>query len=93
VGSDTQFIAPVTVGRGAYIAAGTTVTQDVPADALTISRAPQVNRPGWAARRRAMQAGADHDLPHVKQETISTRLMKKQPMPSKDRPVKKRHRG
>jgi bifunctional UDP-N-acetylglucosamine pyrophosphorylase/glucosamine-1-phosphate N-acetyltransferase len=55
VGSDTQIIAPVTIGQGAYIAAGTTITQDVPADALAISRMAQVNRPGWAARRRALQ--------------------------------------
>ncbi len=54
VGSDTQLIAPVTVGRGAVIAAGTTLTQDVPADALAIARTSQVNRPGWAARRRAL---------------------------------------
>jgi bifunctional UDP-N-acetylglucosamine pyrophosphorylase/glucosamine-1-phosphate N-acetyltransferase len=58
LGSDTQLIAPVTVGAGAIIAAGTTVTEDVPADALVIARVPQVNRAGWAARRRvlAMQA-------------------------------------
>ena len=55
VGSDTQLIAPVTIGHGAYIAAGTTVTQDVPPDALTLSRVPQMNKPGWAARRRALQ--------------------------------------
>jgi bifunctional UDP-N-acetylglucosamine pyrophosphorylase/glucosamine-1-phosphate N-acetyltransferase len=54
VGSDTQLIAPVTVGAGAIIAAGTTVTKDVPDDALVIARVPQVNRDGWAARRRAM---------------------------------------
>jgi bifunctional UDP-N-acetylglucosamine pyrophosphorylase/glucosamine-1-phosphate N-acetyltransferase len=57
IGSDTQLIAPVTVGRGAVVAAGSTVAADVPADALAIARAPQVNRPGWAARRRAMAAG------------------------------------
>jgi bifunctional UDP-N-acetylglucosamine pyrophosphorylase/glucosamine-1-phosphate N-acetyltransferase len=57
VGSDTQLIAPVTVGAGAVIAAGTTVTQDVPADALAIARVPQVNRPGWAAKRRALLVG------------------------------------
>ena len=56
VGSDTQLIAPVTVGRGAVIAAGTTLTQDVPADALAIARTSQINRPGWAARRRALPA-------------------------------------
>src|SRR6266851_5325537 len=43
VGSDTQLIAPVTVGDGAVIAAGTTVTMDVPEGALTLSRAPQKN--------------------------------------------------
>ncbi|MCC6140896.1 MAG: bifunctional UDP-N-acetylglucosamine diphosphorylase/glucosamine-1-phosphate N-acetyltransferase GlmU [Nitrospira sp.] len=56
LGSDTQLIAPVTVGAGAVIAAGTTVTQDVPEDALAIGRAAQVNRAGWAARRRALLA-------------------------------------
>ena len=54
VGSDTQLIAPVTVGRGAVIAAGSTVTKNVPADALAIARASQVNNPGWASRRRAL---------------------------------------
>jgi bifunctional UDP-N-acetylglucosamine pyrophosphorylase/glucosamine-1-phosphate N-acetyltransferase len=56
VGSDTQLIAPITVGRGAVIAAGSTLTDDVPADALAIARAEQVNRPGWGARRRALPA-------------------------------------
>ncbi len=55
VGSDTQLIAPVMIGRGAIIAAGSTITEDVPADALAITRMAQVNRPGWAARRRALQ--------------------------------------
>ncbi len=58
LGSDTQLIAPVTIGRGAIIAAGSTITEDVPADALAITRVTQVNRPGWAARRRALQADA-----------------------------------
>ena len=54
VGSDTQLVAPITVGTGAVIAAGTTVTQDVPADSLAIARAAQENRVGWAAKRRIM---------------------------------------
>jgi len=49
-------VAPVTVGAGAVIAAGTTVTQDVPADALAIARAAQENRADWAAKRRLMLA-------------------------------------
>jgi bifunctional UDP-N-acetylglucosamine pyrophosphorylase/glucosamine-1-phosphate N-acetyltransferase len=53
IGSDTQLIAPVTVKRGAYVASGTTVTQDVPEDALAISRPKQQNKEGYAARLRA----------------------------------------
>ena len=93
LGSDTQLIAPVTVGAGAIIAAGTTVTKDVPADALVIGRVPQVNRAGWAVRRRALQTGANRETLHVKGETKSIRLTKKRPVVSKDRQVKKRSRG
>ncbi|HYM37548.1 MAG TPA: bifunctional UDP-N-acetylglucosamine diphosphorylase/glucosamine-1-phosphate N-acetyltransferase GlmU [Nitrospiraceae bacterium] len=57
VGSDVQFVAPVTIGKGAVIAAGATITADVPPDTLAIARAAQVNRPGWASRQRAMVAG------------------------------------
>lgn len=52
VGSDTQLVAPVTVGRGAVVAAGTTVTRDVPAGSLAVSRMRQENKDGWAAKRR-----------------------------------------
>ncbi|HWV44528.1 MAG TPA: bifunctional UDP-N-acetylglucosamine diphosphorylase/glucosamine-1-phosphate N-acetyltransferase GlmU [Nitrospira sp.] len=54
VGSDSQIIAPITIGQGAIIAAGTTITQNVPADSLAIARVPQVNRVGWAAKRRML---------------------------------------
>jgi bifunctional UDP-N-acetylglucosamine pyrophosphorylase/glucosamine-1-phosphate N-acetyltransferase len=53
IGSDTQLIAPVTVGRDAYIAAGSSITDDVPPGALAIARARQVNKEGWAERRLA----------------------------------------
>jgi bifunctional UDP-N-acetylglucosamine pyrophosphorylase/glucosamine-1-phosphate N-acetyltransferase len=52
VGSDTQFIAPVTIGRGSLIGAGSTITKDVPPDALAITRAEQKNIAGWAERNR-----------------------------------------
>jgi len=47
IGSDTQLVAPVTVGRGATLGAGTTLTRDAPPDQLTISRARQLSVPGW----------------------------------------------
>jgi len=52
VGSDSQLIAPVTVHRGAYIAAGSTIQEDVPEDALAIARSQQVNKEHWAKKRR-----------------------------------------
>jgi bifunctional UDP-N-acetylglucosamine pyrophosphorylase/glucosamine-1-phosphate N-acetyltransferase len=52
VGSDTQFIAPVTIGHGSLIAAGSTITRDVPPDALAIARVDQKNVEGWAERKR-----------------------------------------
>lgn len=47
IGSDTQLVAPVTVGKGATLGAGTTLTQDAPANQLTVSRSPQVSIPRW----------------------------------------------
>ena len=53
IGSDTQLVAPVRVGKGAYVGAGSTITKDVPPDALALSRTPQKVIEGWAAKRRA----------------------------------------
>jgi bifunctional UDP-N-acetylglucosamine pyrophosphorylase / glucosamine-1-phosphate N-acetyltransferase len=53
IGSNTAFVAPVSVGDGAYVATGSVITADVPADALTIARARQVDKPGRAAELRA----------------------------------------
>ncbi|MGC5326796.1 bifunctional UDP-N-acetylglucosamine diphosphorylase/glucosamine-1-phosphate N-acetyltransferase GlmU [Brevibacillus sp. SYSU BS000544] len=50
VGCNTNLVAPVQVGKGAYIAAGSTINQDVPDDALAIARERQVNKPGYAAK-------------------------------------------
>ncbi len=51
VGSDSTLVAPVTVGAGAYVAAGSAITEDVPAGSLGIARGRQTNKPGWAAAR------------------------------------------
>lgn len=58
IGSDSQLVAPVKVGAGAYVAAGTTVTEDVPAGSLALSRSPQVVKEGWAVKKKAEQAAA-----------------------------------
>lgn len=61
IGSDTTLVAPVTVGEGAYVAAGSAITEDVPPDALALGRARQVVKPGWAkARRVRAKAGDAH---------------------------------
>ena len=52
IGSGVQLIAPVTVGRGAYVAAGSAVTDDVPPGALGIARSRQENKAGWVKKRK-----------------------------------------
>lgn len=52
IGSDTQLVAPVTVGKGAYVGSGTTVTRDVPAGSLVITRAGEKVVAGWALKKR-----------------------------------------
>lgn len=52
IGSDSQLIAPVRIGKGAYVAAGSTVTKDVPPESLAISRVSQKNIEGWVKKRR-----------------------------------------
>jgi len=53
IGSDSQLIAPVRVGRGAYVGAGSSITRDVPPGALGIARGRQENVEGWATRKKA----------------------------------------
>jgi len=60
VGSDTSLVAPITVGDGAYIGAGSCITKDVPADALAVARGRQVVKAGWAAARRAQCEAKKH---------------------------------
>jgi bifunctional UDP-N-acetylglucosamine pyrophosphorylase / glucosamine-1-phosphate N-acetyltransferase len=52
VGSDSTLVAPLTLGDGAYIAAGSCITEEVPPDALALGRARQVTKSGWAAAKR-----------------------------------------
>jgi bifunctional UDP-N-acetylglucosamine pyrophosphorylase / glucosamine-1-phosphate N-acetyltransferase len=58
VGSDSTLVAPVRVGKGAYVAAGSTITEDVPAGALALGRSRQTTKEGWARQRREAPAKA-----------------------------------
>jgi bifunctional UDP-N-acetylglucosamine pyrophosphorylase/glucosamine-1-phosphate N-acetyltransferase len=55
VGSDSTLVAPLTIGDGVYIGAGSCITKDIPADSLAVARAHQVTKEGWASARRARQ--------------------------------------
>jgi len=59
VGSNSTLVAPVEIGDGAYLAAGSVITEDVPADALGVGRARQVNKPDWARKRRKLGSGKE----------------------------------
>jgi bifunctional UDP-N-acetylglucosamine pyrophosphorylase/glucosamine-1-phosphate N-acetyltransferase len=58
VGSDTQFVAPVKIGKGAFIGAGSTITVDVPSHALALSRVKQRNIEGWANQKKCKMKNA-----------------------------------
>jgi bifunctional UDP-N-acetylglucosamine pyrophosphorylase/glucosamine-1-phosphate N-acetyltransferase len=58
-GSDTMFVAPVTIGDGAYTGAGTVIRDDVPPGALAVSAGPQRNIEGWVERKRPQSAAAE----------------------------------
>jgi bifunctional UDP-N-acetylglucosamine pyrophosphorylase/glucosamine-1-phosphate N-acetyltransferase len=66
VGSDTTIVAPVRIGDGAYVAAGSTITENVPPDSLGIARGRQVNKPRWASRKRRELAAAEHPSKHTR---------------------------
>ncbi len=56
VGSNSTLVAPVKVGEGAYLAAGSVITEDVPPESLAIARGRQTNKPGWVAKRKSKKA-------------------------------------
>jgi bifunctional UDP-N-acetylglucosamine pyrophosphorylase/glucosamine-1-phosphate N-acetyltransferase len=69
IGSDSQLIAPVTIGKGAYVAAGSSITTDVPEGALGIARGRQENKPGWAAARKERRGAGAKPPGSKKKET------------------------
>jgi bifunctional UDP-N-acetylglucosamine pyrophosphorylase / glucosamine-1-phosphate N-acetyltransferase len=88
IGSDTALVAPVRVGDGAYIAAGSTITHNVPADALAIARGRQENKPGWAVKRLLAMKNAKRDKGRAK--TKSHRKPARRVRPKRRRRIKSR---
>ena len=68
IGSDSALVAPVRIGDGAYVAAGSTITENVPADGLGIARGRQVIKSGWAAKKRRQLASAPKAPTHRKRK-------------------------
>ena len=104
IGSDTALVAPVRIGDGAYVGAGSVITKNVPPDALGLARGQQVNKLGWAAaRRRTVAAGVKLAKPvkkakkrghasRPKKATIRTRAAKRGPSHSARRTNRKSRR-
>ena len=61
IGSNSSLVAPVKIGEGAYIGSGSVISKDVPPDALALTRAPQEERPGWAAKIREQRGRKPKD--------------------------------
>jgi len=59
IGSGTELVAPVKIGRGAYVAAGSVITKDVSPDSLAVARGRQFEKPGWAKRKREQRAAGE----------------------------------
>lgn len=79
IGSDTQLVAPVRVGDRAYVGAGSTVTRDVPAGSLALSRTEQVVKEGWADRRREAMAKSAPRKTAAPRKAASRRTRRGQP--------------
>ena len=87
IGSDSALVAPVRIGDGAYVAAGSTITENVPADALGIARGRQVVKPGWVRARRREAAAAGRSKPTQKRRRTSR---KRRPAAKRSRPSAKK---
>jgi bifunctional UDP-N-acetylglucosamine pyrophosphorylase/glucosamine-1-phosphate N-acetyltransferase len=91
IGTDTALIAPVRVGDGAYVGAGSVITENVPADALALARGRQVNKPGWAAaRRRALAAAGKPAKSRPRKRPKSRARRRRRPAPKRARKPSRR---
>ncbi len=88
IGSDTALVAPVRIGDGAYIAAGSVITENVPPDALALARGRQVNKLGWAKKRRRELAVAKKPAKSSKRARRSAKLVRRR----RSKPISRRKR-
>ncbi len=91
IGSDTALVAPVRVGDGAYVAAGSVITENVPPNGLGIARGRQMNKPGWASKRRREMAA--EQKPTKKQRPKSRTAPKSKRRRTKPRRGKSRRKA
>jgi len=87
IGSDSALVAPIRIGDGAYVAAGSTLTENVPADALALGRGRQVNKPGWARQRRNALKNAKHTS---RKKAPKPRRSKRAPRKKSSKPRRRR---
>ena len=72
IGSNSVLVAPVRIGDGAYVAAGSAITENIPPNALGLGRSRQTTKPGWAAKkRRELAAASDHPKKSAKKKSRS----------------------
>jgi len=96
VGSDSALVAPVRIGDGAYVAAGSVITDNVPSDALAIARGRQANKPGWARQRRLALSraqrgeGRGHSKPKSRSKSRPKRPARKKSRRLTARPMRAR---
>jgi bifunctional UDP-N-acetylglucosamine pyrophosphorylase/glucosamine-1-phosphate N-acetyltransferase len=77
IGSDSALVAPVRVGDGAYVGAGSTITENIPAGALGLARGRQVNKPGWAAKKRRALAATEKSAKRSRKSRKNSRRKKR----------------
>jgi len=85
IGSNSALVAPVRIGDRAYVAAGSTITENVPADGLGIARGRQSNKPGWAAARRKATAAAPAPPKRAKKRPQRRKTARRGPRKSRGR--------
>ena len=90
IGSGTELVAPVRVGKNSYVAAGSTITHEVPPDSLSIARSRQTNKPGWVtARKRKAGKKSPEEKNKTKGKVLEPALGDRKKKPAKNQEAAK----